>query len=120
MNQTITCPKCSHKFALDQALNREIELHLRAELSEEFSRKETELRQQLAREAVEKAERSSAEVQMKVEAQAKELKEARDNERALLRTKVELQEQAEKAELEAQRRLADEVNRQTTGFKSAG
>ena len=29
MNQAITCPKCSHKFALDQALNREIELQLR-------------------------------------------------------------------------------------------
>ena len=87
MNQTITCPKCSHKFALDQALNREIELHLRAELSEEFNRKEADLRQQLAREAAEKAERSSAELQMKVEAQAKELKEARDNERALLRDK---------------------------------
>jgi hypothetical protein len=104
----VTCPKCSHKFALDQALNREIELYLRAELSEEFSRKEAELRQQLAREAVDKVERSSAGLQMKVEAQAKELKEARDNERALLRTKAELQEQAEKAELEAQRRLADE------------
>jgi len=108
MNQTITCPKCSHKFALDQALNREIELYLRAELSEEFNRKETELRQQLAREAVEKAERSSAGLQMKVEAQAKELKEARDNERALLRTKAELQEQAEKAQLEAERKLAAE------------
>jgi hypothetical protein len=104
----VTCPKCSHKFALDQVLNREIELYLRAELSEEFSRKEADLRQQLAREAADKAERSSAGLQMKVEAQAKELKEARDNERALLRTKAELQEQAEKAELEAQRKLADE------------
>src|SRR6184192_2432898 len=95
MLPAITCPKCSHKFALDQALNREIELYLRAELSEEFSRKEADLRQQLAREAAEDAQRSSAELQIKVEAQAKELKEARDNERALLRTKVELQEQAE-------------------------
>jgi hypothetical protein len=111
MNQTITCPKCSHKFALDQALNREIELYLRAELSEEFSRKEAELRQQLAREAVEKVERSSAGLQMKVEAQAKELKEARDNERALLRTKADLQAQVEKAELEAQRKLVDERER---------
>ena len=108
MNQTITCPKCSHKFALDQALNREIELHLRAELSEEFSRKEADLRQQLAREAVEKAERSSAELQVKLETQARELKEARDNERALLRAKADLQEQAEKAQLEAERKLAAE------------
>ena len=106
--QEITCPKCSYKFALDEALNREIELHMRKQLSEEFERKESDLRQKLAREAAERAERNSAELQMKVEAQAKELKEARDNERALLRKKAELQEQAEKAELEAQRRLADE------------
>jgi len=108
MLHAVVCPNCSYKFALDQALNREIELHLRAELSEEFNRKEADLRQHLAGEAMEKAERSSAELQMKVEAQAKELKEARDNERALLRTKAELQEQADKAELEAQRGLADE------------
>src|SRR5207247_6202527 len=43
--------------------------------------------------------------------QAKELKEARENERALLRKKAELQEQAEKAELEAQRRLSEERER---------
>src|SRR4029077_20554100 len=104
----ITCPKCGHKFALNEALNREIELHVRTELNDEFERKAAELRQQLAREAVEKAERSSAELQAKLEAQARELKEARDNERALLRTKAELQEQAEKAELEAQRKLAAE------------
>ena len=108
MNQEITCPKCSYKFALDEALNRDIELQVRKQLSEEFRRKESELRRELSKEAAEKAERSSVELQAKVEAQAKELKEARDNERALLRTKAELQEQAEKAELEAQRKLADE------------
>src|SRR5437773_165318 len=108
MNQEITCPKCSYKFALDQALNREIELQVRTELSDEFKKKEAELRRQLAKEANDKAERNSVELQIKLEAQTKEVKEARDNERALLRTKAELQEQAEKAELEAQRSLADE------------
>jgi hypothetical protein len=104
----VSCPKCSHKFALDQALNREIELQLRTELSTEFNKKEAELRRQLIKEAAEKSERNSAELQVKLEAQTRELKEARDNERALLRTKAELQEQAEKAELEAQRKLSDE------------
>ena len=108
MKQEITCPKCSHTFALDQALNREIELKVRRQLSDEFEKKEADLRQQLIKEASERAERKSVELQMKVEAQAKELKESRDNERALLRTKAQLQEQAEKAELEAQRKLADE------------
>ena len=104
----VTCPKCSYKFALDEALNRDIELQVRRQLSEEFEEKEGELRQQLSKEASEKAERNSAELQIKLEGQARELKEARENERALLRTKTELQEQAEKAELEAQRKLSEE------------
>ena len=108
MKQEITCPKCSYKFALDQALNREIELQVRTELSDEFKKKEAELRRQLAKEANDKAERNSAELQAKVQAQAKELKETRNNERTLLRKTAELEEQAEKAELEAQRRLAAE------------
>jgi hypothetical protein len=108
IKQEITCPKCSHKFALDQALNREIDLQMRTQLSDEFKEKEADLRQQLAKEAAEKAEHNSAELQIKLEAQARELKEARGNERALLRAKAALQEQAEKAELAAQRKLADE------------
>jgi hypothetical protein len=108
MNQDITCPKCHHKFPLDQALNREIELQMRKQLREEFERKESDLRQQLAKEEAERTERNSAELQIKLEAQTRELKEARENEHALLRTKAELQEQAEKAELEAQRKLSDE------------
>jgi hypothetical protein len=106
--QEITCPKCHHKFALDEALNREIELQVRMQLSDEFKKKEADLRQELAKEIAERAERNSAELQMRVEAQAKELKESRDNESALLRAKAELEERAQKAELEAQRRLADE------------
>src|SRR5207302_10489188 len=108
MNQEITCPKCSYKFALDEALNRGIELQVRTKLSEEFKKKESELRRQLSKEAAEKAEHSSVELQAKVEAQAKELKEARDQERALLHKKAELEERAEKAQLEAERSLADE------------
>src|SRR5438046_481695 len=108
MKQEITCPKCSYKFALDQALNREIELQVRTELSDEFKKKEAELRRQLAKEANDKAERNEDELQAKVEAQAKELKVAINDESVLLRTKAELQERAEKAELEAQRRLAAE------------
>jgi hypothetical protein len=83
----VTCPKCSYKFALDEALNRDIELQVRKQLSDEFKKKEGELRRQLSKEASEKAERNSAELQIKLEAQARELKEARDNERALLRKK---------------------------------
>jgi hypothetical protein len=108
MNQEITCPKCSYKFALDEALNRDLELQVRTQLSDEFKRKEVELRRQLTQEATDRANRNSAELQSKVDAQAKELKEARDHERALLRKKAELEAQAEKAQLEAQRKLSNE------------
>src|SRR5947208_16280662 len=108
MKQEITCPKCSYKFALDQALNREIELQVRTERREEVKKKEGELLRELNKEASELAERTSAELQIKLEAQANELKASRENERDLLRTKAELQEQAEKAELEAQRKLSEE------------
>src|SRR4026208_2260984 len=83
----ITCPQCGHKFALDEALNREIELHVRTELNDEFEKKAGELRGQLANGAAEKAKRASTEFQLKLEIQARELKEARDNERTLLRAK---------------------------------
>src|SRR5213080_4469529 len=108
MNQEITCPKCSYKFALDEALNRDIELPVRTQLSEEFQKKEAELRRELSKEAAEKAARNSAELQIKLDAQAKELKETREHERALLSKKAELEEKAEKAQLEAQRKLSDE------------
>src|SRR5437764_11579205 len=108
MKQEITCPKCSYKFALDEALNRDIELQLRTQLSEEFKKKEGELRRELSKEASEKAERNSAELQIKIGAQAKEIKETREHEVTLLRKKAELEEQAEKAELEAQRKLSEE------------
>jgi len=46
--------------ALDWALNREIEMQMRKQLSEEFERKESDLRQQLTKEAAERTERNSA------------------------------------------------------------
>jgi hypothetical protein len=94
MNQEITCPKCHRKFALDEAFNREMELQVRTQLSDEFKEKEADLRQQLTNEATKRAEHSSAELQIKLEAQARELSEAREHERALLRKKAELEERA--------------------------
>ena len=59
MKQEITCPKCSYKFALDEALNRDLELQVQRQLAEEFKKKEGELRRELIREVAEKAERDS-------------------------------------------------------------
>jgi hypothetical protein len=108
MKQQITCIKCSHIFALDQALSREIEMEMRQEISAEFEKKHAKLRKRLEGQAAEETARTLTELQMKLDAQAKELRQARDQERALLRAKAELQSQAEKAELEAERKLSQE------------
>jgi hypothetical protein len=108
MKQQITCPKCSHTFALDQALNREMEMRVRQEISAEFEKKHVKLRKRLEGQAAQEAARTLTELQVKLDAQAKELRQAREQERALLRAQAQLQNQAEKAELEAERKLSQE------------
>lgn len=108
IKQQITCPKCSSTFALDEAFNRALELHLREQLSVEFTQKETELRAQLDAEIAARFDRDRAQLQIRVEAQSKELSETRENERKLLQAQADLKDKADRAELEAQRRLAEE------------
>ena len=108
MKQHITCPKCSYTFALDEALNHEMETEIRQEIGAEFEKKQAELVKRTEEQAAERAVRTLSELQVKLEAQTKELREAREHERALLRTKAELQDQAEKAQLEADRKLAQD------------
>jgi len=108
MKKEITCPKCSFQFALDQALNRELELQLRKTISAEFEKKQAEELQRMREQADEQTSRTLTELKVTIEAQAKELREAREHEVTLLRAKANLQEQAEKAELEARRKLEQE------------
>jgi len=104
----IVCPKCSFEFALDQALNRELELALRKTISAEFERKHVEELKRIQEEAVAQASRALVELKTTVETQARQLHEAREHELGLLRAKAELQEEAEKAELRARRTLEQE------------
>jgi hypothetical protein len=108
MKQQITCPKCSHTLALDEALNREMETEIRQEISAEFEKKQAGLRKRLEEQAAEQAARTLIELQVKLEAQTRELREAREQERALLRVKADLQDHVEKAQLEADRKLSQE------------
>ncbi len=108
MNQQITCPNCAHTFALDEAFNREIELDLRQKLTAEFEKKQAETVRLAKEEAQEQSARAREALQVKIDAQSKELKEARKQEMTLLRAKEELQRQAEKAALEARRTLDQE------------
>src|SRR5205814_402520 len=114
MKQEITCPKCSYKFALDEALNRDIELQLRTQLSEEFKKKEGELRRELSKEAAEKAERNSAELQFKLEAQRKVSAE-RDKIRKVAQDQVleehRLKDAEKNKQLEDMRRQIEDLKR---------
>lgn len=108
MKAEIICPKCSFEFALDQALNRELEVALRKTISAELERKQADELKRIQEEAVAQSSRALAELKVTVETQAKQLREAREHELSLLRAKTELQELAENAELEARRTLEQE------------
>ena len=108
MKHEITCPKCSYEFAPDEAIKRELEIELRKQISSELEKTHAAERTRFEQQASEGAARAVAELQVKVEAQSREIREARAHEVALLRTQAELQDQAEKAQLEAQRKLAQE------------
>lgn len=108
MKEEITCPKCFHAFAADEAVRRELEVELRKQISGELEGRHAAERTRLEQQASEQAARALAELQAKVDAQARELRDARSQELALLRAKAELQERADKARLEAERQLAHE------------
>jgi hypothetical protein len=105
MNPTISCPKCSHRFALSELVNWELELELRKTIIAELEAEQTRALEQLKKEAAEQAARALTELQVLVELQAKQLQEARKEELALLRAKAELQEEAQSAGLKARREL---------------
>jgi hypothetical protein len=105
MNRTISCPKCSHRFALSEAVNRELELKLRKTITRELEAEQTRVLHQLKLDAAEQATGALADLQTLVDAQAKQLLEARKKELALLRAKAELQEEAQSALLDARRTL---------------
>jgi hypothetical protein len=112
MTPEITCPKCSAKFPLDEALNRQLESNVRSELERQYSEKlatETaKLRTELQEKARDDARQELVGIKAKLEAKSGQLEKAHQNEEALLRKQAELEEQARSAKLEAQRTLAEE------------
>lgn len=104
----ITCPNCAHAFALDDAINHELEISIRERVTAELDEKQALERMRIEREAAERSSHALNELESRVRLQQKELERARESERALLELKIELQDRAEKARLEAQRELAGE------------
>src|SRR5260370_28217678 len=112
MTPEITCTKCSAKFPLDEALNRQLELNVRSELERQYSdklAKETaRLRGQAEEKAREDARQELVEIKAKLEDKSGQLDKAHENEAKLLKRQADLEEQARLAKLEAQRTLSEE------------
>jgi hypothetical protein len=105
MNPAISCPKCSYRFTLNEAVGRDLELELRKTITAELEAEQTQALEQLKNEAAEQAARALAELQVTVEVQGRQLQEARETELALLQAKAELQAETQNAVLTARREL---------------
>ena len=46
-SEKISCPKCDHKFALNESLSHDIEESFKKRLQEEISKKENALKEQI-------------------------------------------------------------------------
>lgn len=85
-----------------------MELTIRQRIRAEFEKKHSNLRKHLEGEVTKEAARSLNKLQIKMETQTKELRRAREQESSLLRIQAQLELQAEKAELKAERKLSQE------------
>ncbi|MEY2502911.1 MAG: hypothetical protein QOI07_3245 [Verrucomicrobiota bacterium] len=108
MNPAVICPKCSYRFALDDAIIRQLESELRQTITAEFETDRRRALEQLKKEAAGEAARALTELQITADLQAKQLKDARENELALLHAKAELQGEIQNAVLKARRELEND------------
>lgn len=110
--QSVSCPKCSHKFELSKALESEMEAKLRESLEEEQTRwKQEEASKLEKRLRAEAKDRLSVEMQALQESVAekeKALREARSSELEVRRKMRSLEEKSAAFEIEKQNILDDE------------
>ena len=119
MEQKIECPKCHHKFSLEENISKGI----RAELEAEFSKKKNEIeadalkqikikleevRKEALASAREEAEARNAELHEQLTSQELKLREARTQELELRKQQRELESSKQEFELEMARKLDTE------------
>jgi hypothetical protein len=109
--QSISCPSCGKKIPLTRALRTEIEASVKEDYERQLTEEVERARKQAGKDAEKKAARELTALKDELEAQAKDLDQARQTELAMRKRERELERQHQELELTVARKLDDERNR---------
>jgi hypothetical protein len=109
--QSISCPSCGKKIPLTRALRTEIEASVKEDYERQLTEEVERARKQAGKDAEKKAVRKMAALKDELEAQAKDLEQARQTELAMRKRERELECKHQELELTVARKLDDERNR---------
>ena len=109
--QSIACPSCGKKIPLTRALRTEIEASVKEDYERQLTEEVERARKQAGKDAEKKAARELTALKDELEAQAKDLEQARQTELAMRKRERELERQHQELELTVARKLDDERNR---------
>ena len=109
--QAISCPSCGKKIPLTRALRTEIEASVKEDYERQLTEEVERARKQAGKDAEKKAARELTALKDELEAQAKDLEQARQTELAMRKRERELERQHQELELTVARKLDDERNR---------
>ncbi len=119
-DEAIGCPKCAHGFPLTEGISRQTIERYAEDFDRSFAEQRKRLEAELAAEAKRRAERDAAAAREKFDTELKAAREAlaskdsvlekfRDQELALRRKLVEIEEKSRNRDVEYQRKLDDEI-----------
>ena len=109
--QAIACPSCGKKIPLTRALRTEIEASVKEDYERQLTEEVERARKQAGKDAEKKAAREMTALKDELEAQAKDLEQARQTELAMRKRERELERKHQELELTVARKLDDERNR---------
>ena len=109
--QSIACPSCGKKIPLTRALRTEIEASVKEDYERQLTEEVERARKQAGKDAEKKASRELTALKDELEAQAKDLEQARQTELVMRKRERELERQHQELELTVARKLDDERNR---------
>jgi hypothetical protein len=109
--QAISCPSCGKKIPLTRALRTEIEASVKEDYERQLTEEVERARKQAGKDAEKKAAREMTALKDELEAQAKDLEQARQTELAMRKRERELERKHEELESTVARKLDDERNR---------
>src|SRR3990167_9071622 len=101
---TLICPNCKKQISIDEALKSQLEGKIRQSLRDEYNEKW----QNLQKQQDEKNKKEKLELEERLEKQKKEIDTFRENELALRKKTLDLEEKEKNLELEKQRQIDEE------------